>query len=281
MRYSNILEKVYGEPWNITPAGWYSIHQLVYSKLLKNPNGLAEFGTKHPEARRPKSDFYGDPIDQMRIQNGVAIVPIKGSLVKGAGMIDKCCGATSHEDIQEDLDNIIGAGVKKAVLDIGSPGGMVMGTKEVADKVAQMTASGIRIIAYTEGLMCSAAYEIAAGASEIYATGSATVGSIGTIWEFQNVSAALEAAGIEYNIFTSGKYKGTGHPAKELTPDQKEWIQAHVDMLANEFKSHVTSHRPAVKKETMQGQIFTGNQASENGLIDATVSGLNEVLALF
>lgn len=281
MRYSHILEKVYGQPWNITPAGWYAIHEVVYNKIIQDKSPLDLTQHFAPESSRPKYDFFGEPIDQMQVRGGVAIIPIQGSLVKSAGMIDKRCGATAHEDIHADLDQASELAVKGIVLNVNSPGGMVMGTKEVADKVASLARNGIIVRAFTEGLMCSAAYEICAGATEIYGTGSSTIGAIGTIWEFKNVSKALAAAGIEYNIFTSGKYKGTGHPAQELSQEQSDWIQSHVDMLANEFKSHVTSHRPAVKKETMQGQIFTGNQASENGLIDATVSGINEVLALF
>lgn len=281
MRYSHILEKVYGQPWNITPAGWYAIHEIVFNKVIQDKSPLDLSQQFAPEASRPKYDLFGEPIDQMQVRGGIAIIPIKGSIVKSAGMIDKRCGAVSHEDIHADLDQAAELSVKGILLDVNSPGGMVMGTKEVADKVSALAKGGMQIKAFTEGLMCSAAYEISAGASEIYATGSSTVGSIGTIWEFKNVSKALAAAGIEYNIFTSGKYKGTGHPAQDLSEDQAAWIQEHVDMLAGEFKSFVTAHRSGVKEKTMQGQIFTGNQASENGLIDATVASINDVLALF
>lgn len=277
MRFQHVIERVYGNAWQITPSGWYAIHQIVMAHFDDLP-GL-ESRAREVESKRPQSGWFG-PIDQMRIDKGVAIIPIKGSLVKGASMFEKSCGAVSHDDIHEDLDNALAAGVRGIVLDVNSPGGMVTGTPEVAGRIASLRKKGVRVLTFTDELNGSAAYYMSAGAAEVYATGSATIGSIGTIWEFYNVVNQLQARGITYEVFTSGPYKGMGHPAKELTEEQRAFIQAHVEMHSEQFKDHVRNHRPKVREESMQGQIFTGSQALAAGLVDGLVDSLAEVVEL-
>lgn len=291
MRFQHIYQAVYGQPWQITPAGWYAIHQIVQAHAgpkadlarLEEHAGRDAGDPRDPKPRaaRPAKGFFGDPIQQMTMVNGIARIPMKGSLVKGAGMLDKVCGAVSHEDIHEDLDTAVGSGCRGIILDTDCPGGMVMGTPELASRIASIVAGGTEVQGFIDGLGCSAAIYILAGCSGIYATPSSMVGSVGTIWEFCNVVKQLEELGIHYDIFASGPYKGLGHPAQELTDDQAAWIQEHVDMLSEEFKNHMRQHRPGVAEETMQGQVFTGAQGAENGLIDATVSGIQEVYDLF
>lgn len=281
MRHAQLLSAVYGQPWAIRPADWYAVHRIVFDHVTGKKTPPDNFTPKlSPRGERPTETFFGDKIQQMEIRNGVAIIPVKGTMFKGAGMFDKVCGACSHEDISADLDIALANGVRGIVLDISSPGGTVVGTPELAAKVAQINQSGTPILAFTDELIASAAYYIAAGAGAILTTGSATIGSIGTIWETYNVAESLAKEGVEFNIFTSGPYKGMGHPAKKLTDEQAAWMQNHVDELADEFKAHVLTFRE-VEDETMQGQIFTGKQAVENGLADGEVQSIADVLAMF
>jgi signal peptide peptidase SppA len=288
MRFQQVFHKVYGEPWQILKPDWYGIHELVLKHWADFPsmpaNNVRDDVEVVPTAQRPKTGFWGDVFDQFRVEKGVAIVPIKGSIVKGAGMFEKSCGAVSHEDIHGDIDQVIAGAragqVHTAVFDFNSPGGMVMGTPEVSARIAGLRHQGVRTMAFTDELMASAAYEMAAGVQEIFATPSAIVGSIGTIWEFYNVAKQLAARGVEYNVFTSGPYKGMGHPAVALTDDQKAWIQEHVDMHANAFKAHVRLYRKGVAEETMQGQSFTGEQGKAAGLVDNLVGSFRDVLQM-
>lgn len=251
-----LFSTLYGNPWMIKTDSWYGLH-----------NHAINAKTHTPEAAE---------IPGPSIEGGIAIIPIQGTMIHKVGELGAYLGAIDHQVIGNQLDAAVDASVSGILLDAGSPGGTVQGTPELAEKIGRI-AQEVPIFAYTDSLMCSACYYACAGCTAIFATPSATVGSIGVIWETYNVAKALEQIGIEFNIFTSGPFKGTGHPAKQLTEEQAAWMQEHVDMLATEFKAHVLSFRDVDDTE-MQGQVFTGRQAANNGLIDGNVSRFDEVL---
>ena len=61
--------------------------------------------------------------------------------------------------------------------------------------------------------MCSAAYWIGSQATELYATGSAYVGSIGTYLAWLDPSIQMQMNGLQLQLFSAGKFKGIGLPA--------------------------------------------------------------------
>jgi signal peptide peptidase SppA len=272
MRYQHIIEAVYGHPWLITAQAWYGIHQIVLNRVV---NGK-EIPAVQVEGKRPARDIWGDPMPQLEMIDGVARIPVNGVLVKGAGMLDKMCGACSHEDVYDDLQTAVEKKARAIVLDFNSPGGQVLGTPELARHIAEM-AKTIDIWAYTETMRCSCAEYLAAGCTGLLATESAYVGSIGVIWETRNVSRALEAAGIDYHVFTSGKFKALGHPALPMSKEHEEFIQGQIDGIGAQFRGWMTQFRKIARKD-MEGQTIRGFEAAEKGFIDATVRNFQEVL---
>jgi capsid assembly protease len=279
MRYQHIIEAVYGQPWLITAQAWYGIHEIVLNRVL---NGKELPKATDVEGRRPVRDVFGDPIDRMEMITGVAgsapiaRIPIKGVMIKGAGLLDKMCGACSHEDVYEDLQEAMKQGARAIILDFNSPGGQVLGTPELAKHIAEI-AKVAPVYAYTETMRASCAEYIAAGCTGLFATESAYIGSIGVIWETRNVARELEAAGIDYHVFTSGKFKSLGHPGKPMPEEHAEWIQANVDALGAQFRGHMTTYRKIAQKD-MEGQPIRGSDGVRAGLIDATVRNFQEVL---
>jgi signal peptide peptidase SppA len=186
------------------------------------------------------------------------------------------CGACSHEDIYDDLQSAMEKKARAIVLDFNSPGGQVLGTPELAKHIAEL-AKVVPIYGYTETMRCSCAEYLAAGCTGLFATESAYIGSIGVIWETRNVARALEAAGIDYHVFTSGKLKALGHPAKPMPEEHAEYIQAQVDAIGAQFRGHMTTYRKISQKH-MEGQAIMGRDGVKAGLIDATVRNFQEVL---
>lgn len=275
------LETLYGQPWMIRQDVWHRFH-VDTVRMLKSEASAAPRAIDAPMmAKRPPTDRYGDEFAKMEMRGKTAIVPVAGALMKGATGSDKWAySVVSHEDIDEDIDSAIAKGAKSFLFKFNSPGGTVMGTPETSDRIAKLSKQGYATAGFTSDLCCSAAYYMAAGCQALFCTPSAVVGSIGTIWETMNFAGMLEQLGIGWDVFTSGPFKGTGHPARELTPEQSDWMQSVVNNMSKDFKGHVTQHRKAVGPETMQGQIFTGREAAANGLFDANVSSMEEALAL-
>lgn len=207
---------------------------------------------------------------------GIATIPINGALAYAPdpfemlfmGMEDSRSVLAMVRQAAED------SGVKKAFLNINSPGGMVMGGTDIADAVAEMVKKGKPCMAYTGGVMASLAYQIGSQASAIVASRSAMIGSIGTMSSFMDRSRMFEAAGVKVHLFRSAgaDLKGIGTPGVPLSEEQVKYLQSRVDAAAEDFRSMVLSKRPNVTADSMRGQGFTGGDALKRGLIDAVGS---------
>jgi protease-4 len=120
--------------------------------------------------------------------------------------------------------------------------------------------------------MCSAAYNIAASCKYIMASPSSTVGSIGCILPWVDKSKMWEDAGLKFDPITNkeGDLKGAMH-GPQLTPEQREYLQEHVQQAFSMFKENVLRNR-SVKPEAMRGQAFLGAQAMKHNLVDGLVN---------
>jgi protease-4 len=158
--------------------------------------------------------------------------------------------------------------VSAIVLTIDSPGGVAMGTPEAAESVRR--ASTVKpVLAYVDGLCCSAAYWIASQAHAIYAMPSAEVGSIGAYMAVMDVTRAAEMEGIRVEMFKSGKHKGMGYPGTSLTDEQRDMLRAQVMDIAGKFKASVRAGREQdIDDDAMQGQSFSVEAGLKLGLID-------------
>jgi ClpP class serine protease len=270
VKLQRVISAVYFEPWAITPDGWRSVHQIV------KPRALGDFDpTTIPQAKDDDHDFFGNPMPKMEItHHGVAIIPIQGVLIHHASLLDKQCGACSYQDVRANVESAMDAGVKKIVFHCDSPGGMCMGCAETAAAI-DAAADFVRCEAVTDGLMCSACYDMVAGCSRIYCTPSAVVGSIGAMTAFLDQSIRYEMAGLKVEMFTSGPIKGTGQPGTALTDEQRAYLQAGVDKYAEMFKSHVRQHR-MMDEADMHGGTFIGSDAVDAGLVDELVDDCEE-----
>jgi capsid assembly protease len=252
-----------GELWAITESGaaqWQSL-----------------FRYEAPTATKEGRDFFGNTRPQMQIVDGIAIVPLIGPMIRGAGFLEKGFGAVSHEDISAMLDEAEHDPTVRAILlDANSPGGTVNGSPELSTRIASAKKP---TYAFTGGMAASAAYWAIAGARRIFAAESASVGSVGVLLSVASLSRALAAQGVDMSIFVSGPLKAAGHPAQPVTAEQAAMFQSKVDLMGDKFKTTVTKHRPAVKPDSLQGQTFFGEEAKSRGLIDEIVSGLPAALA--
>lgn len=234
-----------------------------------------------PLARRPSHDGYGAELPAMRMQDSVAIIPVKGVLLQNAHPVLKKYGAVGYEDVREDLQSARAQNARAVVLDISSPGGQAVGAGELAADVADF-ARHTPVVSFTDSMQCSAAEYLSGACTARYATEGAIVGSIGTVMTTISIEGLLKDLGVKANIFASGPFKAAGHPFKDLTPEQTDYLQSFVDNLANEFKSHMLNYRAGagLAETSMQGQVFTGKQGARNGLVDANARNLDEAVRL-
>lgn len=211
-----------------------------------------------------EEEFTQKPTDA---GNGVRVIPIKGIVSHG---FDKYVrfyfGMIETDHVAAWVRNAVAdPSVKAIVFDVDSPGGYFQGTAETAEAIAEASRSK-PTIAHTSTLMASAAYWMGASASLIYATPSATVGSIGVFTTHLDVSAWMEQAGVELQVFKSGANKAAGIGGTALTDAQKDIIQADIDSIGAEFRGWVTAHRAAVIPEAMDGRAVSAKAAKSTGM---------------
>jgi signal peptide peptidase SppA len=256
-----------GQPALITATAYTAAKELILARIAGQPQAVREgSGPCGEEVEMP----------QMVIADGIAVIPVAGILGWKLSSMEKGSGCTDYRDIIEDIEVAsTDPTVTTIVFDIDSPGGMVSGVSECADAIAM---SGKRTIAYGSGLVCSAAYWLACGCDEIWATPSATIGSIGVYVPHHDVTEMLAKEGIKVRLFASGTLKGAGYPGVPLTEAQAIDIQASVDAINVDFQAFVTSARGAIDGGDMQGQTFRAVEAQNRGLIDVITADWHDTL---
>lgn len=269
MKYHQIIATLTSEPLLVVPSTANALVELFRQHATLSANDF--------QALREGKGSCGEKVEleQMEIRDGIAYIPISGPIGRGLSAFEKGAGAVDVADISLEIEEAEGNDeVIGIIFVMDTPGGMVSGTPELADEIAAIEKP---CYAYTEGMIASAGYWLAAATDGIFARKSADIGSIGVYLPWADVTEALKQKGVKVELFTSGKYKGMGFPGTSLSEEQRALLAGRVEEIAQMFYEHVRSTRPDVTEEEMQGQVFKADQASEKGLINGVVRGIEEV----
>jgi len=205
-----------------------------------------------------------------------AIVPIKGVIGRGLSELESYCGAVDLKDVEEMLEAVErDPRVKTIIFAVDSPGGTSVGVPELANRIRS---SKKQTIAFTDSEACSAAYWLASQCEQVFATPSASVGSIGCYIAYLDESQAYADEGLKVDVIKSGKFKGAGIPGTSLDSDQKSMLQEEVSEIHEEFKAAVKAVRTFASDESMEAKIYSGKKAAENGLVTGIVNGFDELM---
>jgi protease-4 len=200
----------------------------------------------------------------------IAVISLSGTIMGGSSSL------FSTSTITPDLvrDYLTRAkedkAVKAVVFHIDSPGGEVAPCQEILweiEKVKETTP----IVVSMGVTAASGGYYISTQANKIVALPTTQTGSIGVIYAVINVEELLEKLGIQIEIFKGGKYKDMYWGFRELTLEEEEIMQGMVDEYYEQFIDVVSEGRELSKEEVRNlatGQIYTGTEAKELGLVD-------------
>jgi signal peptide peptidase SppA len=206
------------------------------------------------------------------------VIPIVGVIGKGLSPLERMTGASDLNIVSDQIDAFLADGeVQTLVFHIDSPGGVVGGVEEVARKIAN---SSKPTIAYTDGMMCSAAYWLGASADRVISSPSADVGSIGVYMNLIDVSQAYADMGVKAVVIKSSAtpYKAAGIEGTSLSTEQIAYFQNEVDAIYADFTSSVKAKRKMASEDAMKGQSMSGKIASSMGLLTGLADSLSEVL---
>lgn len=281
-----VLADLLTTPISMRPDRLQSTIRDLFAIVSGGPTAAAEAQSQLAAAVASMEDSCDDeewpweePIYEVT-EDGIARVMVTGPIVKGVDPI--LCwwwGLMSTDRLQEALAEIANdANIRVVFLRINSPGGASIGMPEAADQILALDQLK-PTFAFTSDLACSNGYRLAAACRGIITTRSAVLGSIGVYIALYDYSEYLKELGIKLELFRVGTFKGIGIMGKEITDEERTFLQDSVDRAAKVFKDLIRAQRPDVKEETMQGQWFDGEQAIALGLADFLVGSEAEALA--
>lgn len=213
--------------------------------------------------------------------NGVLRVPVSGVLLNKFPFAFGSA-ATGYEYISQAIDRgLADSQVKGIALVIDSPGGMVAGNFDLADKI--YAARDVKPIeAFLSEEAYSAAYSLASAASKITVARTGGAGSIGVVTSHVDYSKAMEAEGVKVTFIHAGRHKVDGNPYEPLSEDTQNRIQAEINGLYDIFVATVARNRGMDEKavRATEALTYTASQSLSIGLADA-IGSLDDGLAAF
>jgi signal peptide peptidase SppA len=255
-------------PWALTRAMTDVVVSVLSRRLTMNALEAESFEPRAP-GRKQRT-------------GGVAVLPIHGVIAPRMNALSEISGGATYEQASQALAEVMAnPEVSTIVLDIDSPGGSVMGATEFAREVMKARTKKT-IIAQANYEMCSAAYWIGACATEIVASPSSMVGSIGVYSIHEDLSAALEQAGVKLTYLSAGKFKVDGNEAEALSDTARARLQAIVDGAYATFVGDVALGRgisvDKVQSRYGEGSVLNATEAKAAKMIDR-IATLDETLA--
>lgn len=159
--------------------------------------------------------------------------------------------------------------IKAVVLMVNSPGGGASSGHDIYYQMRKLRAEK-PVVASVDVLAASAAYQIAVGATEIYAKPASFIGNIGVIVGLPAPETLSE------QFITTGPFKATAFSSTGIV--QK------LDLLYANFRDSVVAERQAARNElkldadaVATGELWVGLEAKEHGLIDELGSKLDAI----
>jgi signal peptide peptidase SppA len=205
-------------------------------------------------------------------QEGIAIIPITGTLLNRSSHLAAASGLMSYGEIGDAIETAAtDPQVRGILLDIDSPGGEVGGLFDLVERIAAIRqASGKPIHALANEAALSAAYAISCAADSITVTQTAEIGSIGVVAIHVDESAADARAGLAWSFVHAGERKIDGNSHEPLSSRARADIQADVDFLYERFVNLAARNRrlsPEAVRATEAG-VYRGALAVKAGLAD-------------
>lgn len=211
---------------------------------------------------------------------GTAIVEIHGMLLNRAPVLGSVWGLCFYEGLIEQCRRLKSDDkVKRIVLDINSPGGMVVGIRQASAALEEL-GSDKPVYAIAHDMACSAGYWLASIAEELSVTPDGEVGSIGVRAAAVSYAELLDRAGVQYHDFQAGLTKTDLAYTQPLNDGAIAEAQRDIDRAFDRFVEHVAKHRPLSEQSIrdFEARCWTGDEAVERKLADR-VETLDQLIA--
>lgn len=248
--------KVWNTPQFITQEDFTPILQYLSSRNA----GDIEFGVvdKKDKVEPSRAGKFGE-------------LQVSGSLTYKPVM--SMCGevGTSYQQLLEDAEYLIDAGVKTIILTHNSGGGEAQMMMTSANRLRELAdENDVKLISYIETLSASASLGLGIVADEVIIHPEAKTGSVGAVVALLDRSKALADAGLKPIYLSSTEGKTPFAPDGSFSQKFLDTLQAEVVDLGARFAEHVSKHSgiPVEDILALDAQVFNATKAKEIGLVN-------------
>lgn len=188
-------------------------------------------------------------------------------------------GETMVDDIKIQLEQAATDDkVKAVVLYVDSPGGEVTASDSIYNAVRKFRDGGFGkkkpVVVYMGSLAASGGYYVSCAGNWLMANETTLTGSIGVIMQSLNYRELFGKVGLQTITFKSGQFKDMLSGSRELTQEERDYIQKMVMDSYAKFVGIVARERKLNEDELRHGladgRVISGKDAKAANLINAT-----------
>lgn len=206
--------------------------------------------------------------------NKIAVLEVDGT-IQDTGDTQSILSSAgyNHKAFMKKLDKVKDdSDVKGIILRVNSPGGGVVESAEIHDKIVEIQEETKKPVYVSMGSMAaSGGYYISAPADKIYASQETMTGSLGVIMSGYNFEGLAEKYGVEFVTIKSGPYKDIMSSTREMTDEERDILQTMINNSYDGFVKVISEGRGIKEdkvREIADGRIYDGRQAKDLNLID-------------
>lgn len=263
-------------PWAIEEEKYELIRSVLHDKerYVQLAEKACDTKIEEPQVTMPYVSTYGP----------VSVMQLNGVMSKRMNLIMALSGGTSTQIFGQSFDKLMADdNVEEIVISINSPGGAVVGTPELADKIFAGRKKK-KITAVADSLAASAAYWVGSQASRFLVTKSGVVGSIGVYQEHVNAKKYYEERGLKIEFLRVPAGKAKPNDVEPIDQETRDHIMGQLTTIHDDFVKAVARGR-GVKEDKVResfggGRTVMSQAALKAGMVDAIGEVEEEVASI-
>ena len=256
---------------------WLALGILCIS-IFANLVLMAALGLKEPAKAGKVSAKQLEPLEERLVEPGkgdsrVALISLRGII----SLSDTGRSGARVDWIKRQLQQAADdKSVKAIILAIDSPGGEVTAS-DILYNAVRRARDRKPVVVSMGSMAASGGYYIACGGSYLMANETTFTGSIGVIIHLLRYNDLLGKIGVVPLTFKSGEFKDMLSGTREMTPQEKEYVQQLVMQTYGKFVGIVSRERK-IPEDQLRSGIADGRVISgKDALAAKLINGLGEI----
>ncbi|MFD1739328.1 signal peptide peptidase SppA [Bacillus salitolerans] len=249
---------------------------FIFSAVFNLVTSLAfgDFGGFSENWLATDQEFVETVLEEGTDFEKIVVLDVNGTIMDSGDVTSLFASATyNHRAFLRMLDQAAeDEMVEGIVIRVNSPGGGVVESAEIHDRIIEIKEQTNKPIYISMGSMAaSGGYYIAAPATKIYASPETLTGSLGVIFQSINYSGLAEKYGVKWETVKSGQYKDIMSPSREMTEEERQILQKMINNAYDGFVKVISEGRNIPEQTVRQiadGRIYDGRQAKDLNLVD-------------